>query len=52
MRWLRSDNLNCTRWEFGWAVLEPINIARGDENEKDFATRFSPGQKHFTTFGT
>lgn len=26
-------------------ALEPINIAIGDENEKDLATRFSPAQK-------
>ena len=33
------------RWEFGWAILEPINIAKNDEDEKILATKFSPGQK-------
>jgi hypothetical protein len=32
-------------WDFGWAVLEPINIANGKEDEKLLARRFSPGQK-------
>lgn len=32
-------------WKFGWAVLEPINIARGKEDEKLLSKRFSPGQK-------
>ena len=32
-------------WNFGWAVLEPINIAKGKEDEKLLAKRFSPGQK-------
>jgi hypothetical protein len=32
-------------WEFGWAVLEPINIAKGKEDEKLLSKRFSPGQK-------
>ncbi len=32
-------------WDFGWAILEPINIAKGEEDEKFLARRFSPGQK-------
>ncbi|HET7116128.1 MAG TPA: DUF4375 domain-containing protein [Hanamia sp.] len=32
-------------WDFGWAVLEPINIAKGKEDEKLLSKRFSPGQK-------
>ena len=32
-------------WNFGWAILEPINNAKGDEDEKKLVTRFSPGQK-------
>jgi hypothetical protein len=32
-------------WDFGWAVLEPISISKGDEDEKLLAKRFSAGQK-------
>lgn len=32
-------------WDFGWAILEPINIAKGDEDEILLSKRFSPGQK-------
>lgn len=32
-------------WNFGWTILEPINIAKGEEDEKTLARRFSPGQK-------
>ena len=32
-------------WDFGWAVLQPINIAKGKEDETLLARRFSPGQK-------
>ncbi|HEY8658092.1 MAG TPA: DUF4375 domain-containing protein [Hanamia sp.] len=32
-------------WDFGWAVLEQINIAKGKEDEKLLSKRFSPGQK-------
>lgn len=32
-------------WDFGWAILEPINIATDKENEKLLSKRFSPGQK-------
>ena len=37
-------------WDFGWAILEPINIANGVEEEKLLATRFSPGQKSLYFF--
>ncbi|AWA31038.1 hypothetical protein HYN48_13625 [Flavobacterium magnum] len=32
-------------WDFGWAILEPINIAADKESEKELSKRFSPGQK-------
>jgi hypothetical protein len=32
-------------WEFCWAVLEPINIAKSQEEDKELSKRFSPGQK-------
>ncbi|MFP5042919.1 DUF4375 domain-containing protein [Parasediminibacterium sp. JCM 36343] len=32
-------------WKFGWAVLQPINIAKDDEDEKLLSRRLTPGQK-------
>jgi hypothetical protein len=32
-------------WDFGWAVLKPINVASSQEDDKWLARRFSPGQK-------
>lgn len=32
-------------WDFGWAILKPINIAKSKDDDKLLATRFSPGQK-------
>ena len=32
-------------WDFGWAVLEPINIAKDEKDEIQLSKRFSPGQK-------
>ncbi len=32
-------------WDFGWAILEPINIAKSREEDKELSKRFSPGQK-------
>jgi hypothetical protein len=32
-------------WDFGWAVLEPINIAKTKDDDKELSKRFSPGQK-------
>lgn len=32
-------------WDFGWAILEPINSATDKESEKLLAKRLSPGQK-------
>jgi hypothetical protein len=32
-------------WNFGWKILEPINIAKSRDDDKLLATRFSPGQK-------
>jgi hypothetical protein len=40
---IKFDTLHT--WDFGWVVLEPINIANGKEDEKLLARRFSPGQK-------
>jgi hypothetical protein len=31
--------------DLGWALLEPINIAKSDEDEQQLLRRFSPGQK-------
>ena len=39
----RFDTLH--GWDFSWAILEPINIAKGKDDEKLLAKRFSPGQK-------
>lgn len=32
-------------WDFGWALLEPINIAQSQEDEIELSKRLSPGQK-------
>lgn len=32
-------------WDFGWAILKPINIASDKEKEKQLSKRLSPGQK-------
>ncbi|MCJ8208714.1 DMP19 family protein [Mucilaginibacter sp. RS28] len=32
-------------WDFGWLILEPINIADDQEDEKLLSKRLSPGQK-------
>ncbi|WP_146171792.1 DMP19 family protein [Flavobacterium magnum] len=32
-------------WDFGWAILEPINLAADKESEIELSKRFSPGQK-------
>lgn len=32
-------------WDFGWAILEPMNIAPDKEKEKLLSKRLSPGQK-------
>src|SRR4051812_44053952 len=32
-------------WDFGWTVLEPINMAKDKEDEKLLVARLSPGQK-------
>ncbi|PKP50743.1 MAG: hypothetical protein CVT94_00960 [Bacteroidetes bacterium HGW-Bacteroidetes-11] len=39
----RFDTLH--GWDFGWAILEPINIAKSRDDDKDLSKRFSPGQK-------
>jgi hypothetical protein len=32
-------------WDLGWFLLEPINIAKGVDDEVELAKRFSKGQK-------
>jgi len=32
-------------WEFGWEILEPINIADSSSEDQELSKRFSPGQK-------
>lgn len=32
-------------WDFGWVMLEPINIAQSTDEDKELSKRFSPGQK-------
>lgn len=32
-------------WDFGWEILEPINIASDQDTEKELSKRLSPGQK-------
>lgn len=32
-------------FELGWALLEPINLAKSREDEVELSKRFSPGQK-------
>ena len=32
-------------WDFGWAILEPLNLGAGDEKEIALSKRLSPGQK-------
>lgn len=32
-------------FDFGWALLEPINLAKSRGDDKELSKRFSPGQK-------
>jgi hypothetical protein len=32
-------------WDFGWALLEPINLAKNRADDANLSKRFSPGQK-------
>ncbi|MDB5286118.1 MAG: hypothetical protein JWR05_1067 [Mucilaginibacter sp.] len=32
-------------WDLGWDLLEPINIAKSTDEDKELSKRFSPGQK-------
>jgi hypothetical protein len=32
-------------FDFGWAILKPINIASSRDDDKELSKRFSPGQK-------
>jgi len=41
----KSEFETLDSWDFGWAILEPINIAADKESEIELAKRFSPGQK-------
>lgn len=34
-----------TGFDFGWMLLQPINIAQSEEEEPELAKQFSPGQK-------
>lgn len=40
---LNFDTLHS--WDFGWAILEPINIAKSRDDDKELSKRFSSGQK-------
>ncbi|QDW25901.1 DUF4375 domain-containing protein [Pedobacter sp. KBS0701] len=40
---LKFDILH--NWDFGWAILEPINIAKSRADDKELSKRFSSGQK-------
>ncbi len=40
---VRFDTLH--GWDFGWAILELINIAKSKNDDKVLAKRLSPGQK-------
>jgi len=41
----KSDFFRLTGFDFGWLLLEPINIANSREQEPELSKRFSPGQK-------
>ena len=41
----KSEFETLSSWDFGWAILQPINIAADKESEKTLSKRFSPGQK-------
>lgn len=41
----KADFEELTSWDFGWAILEPINSAADKEAEILLSKRFSPGQK-------
>ena len=41
----RADFFKLTGFDFGWFLLEPINIAESYEKEPELAKRFSAGQK-------
>jgi hypothetical protein len=32
-------------WDWGWALLEPIDIAQSSDDDEELSKRFSPGQK-------
>lgn len=41
----KSEFENLDSWDFGWFLLEPLNLANDDETELLLSKRFSPGQK-------
>jgi hypothetical protein len=41
----KSEFEELDSWDFGWAILQPINLAADKESEKALSKRFSPGQK-------
>ena len=41
----KSEFENLHSWDFGWFLLEPLNLANDDESELSLSNRLSPGQK-------
>ena len=41
----QTDFDQMKRWDLGWLLLEPLNIAQDDKQEVELSKRFSPGQK-------
>jgi antitoxin component YwqK of YwqJK toxin-antitoxin module len=41
----KSDFYQQTGFDFGWRLLEPINIAQSPDDEPELSNRLSPGQK-------
>ncbi len=46
----KSEFEELNSWDFGWAILEPINSATDKESEIALSKRFSPGQKSLYFF--
>lgn len=32
-------------WDFGWEILETVNVAESSDDDEELSKRFSPGQK-------
>ncbi len=41
----KADFNTLRDWDFGWFLLEPLNIAESLEHEVELSKQFSPGQK-------